>query len=50
MCTFEVAPKGALEVALEIHLKRDFSSNRASDAAHNAVLDDGHNDVLEGEL
>ena len=48
--TFEVAPKGALEVALKIHLKRDFSSNRASDAAHNVVLDDGHNDVLEGEL
>ena len=48
--TFEVAPKGALEVALKIHLKRDFSSNRVSDAAHNVVLDDGHNDVLEGEL
>ena len=48
--TFEAAPKGALEVALKIHLKRDFSSNRASDAAHNVVLDDGHNDVLEGEL
>ena len=29
---------------------QDFSSNRASDPAHNVVLDDGHDDVLEGEL
>ena len=48
--TFEVALKRALEVVLKMHLKIDFSSNRASDAEQNVVLDDGHNDVLEGEL
>ena len=61
--TSEVALKGALEVVLKIHLHlhlmmqqmmykcvQDVSSNRISYAGHNVVLDDGHNDVLEGEL